>query len=69
LAQTDEGELHWVAYSKIFSTTLSAANEGVLKHYFEIGKNSDDIYVGAVNVVDEKPIVNWETLGNYAGNN
>lgn len=67
ISETDEGELFWIKRSEIFNRTFSAVNESVLRHYFEIGKNNDDIYVGVLNVVDDKPLVNWETLSNYIG--
>lgn len=65
LSETDEGELHWVKHADVFARRLSTANESALRHFFELGKGSDEVFVGVVSVVNDVPVVNWEMLDSY----
>jgi len=61
----DEGEISWMEMNRILDLKMSFTNGECLKHYFNVGKNNNDIYSGVVNVMEDKPTMNFIPLRNF----
>lgn len=50
----EEGEVSWVPLVTLFDRQMSLTNELCLRHYFQSGRSSDAIFVGAVGMKDDR---------------
>jgi len=62
----DEGEISWIEIDEILNLKMSFTNGDCLKHYFSVGKNNDEIYSGVVNVLEDKPTMNFIALRDFS---
>ena len=65
LTQSDEGQTYWIPLPELFSRKMAYSNTECLKHYLDIGKSDDDIYVGAVGSNKDGPSVRFTALAEY----
>jgi len=65
--KTNEGELHWLMEGELLEKTMSFTVRMALEHYIELGHKSNEIIVGTVSEVDNKPYMNWNTLDSWEG--
>lgn len=63
LTQTEEGELHWLDIELIHTLEKPMIIDSMIKHYFEIGINNDEKYVGILTInTDNKPEMTFTTM-------
>lgn len=64
VVENDEGELYWVPQSEVLNDNHFFADilRLTLSHYFETGKNSNEVLVGVLNK-DESANIKWSILG------
>lgn len=62
----DEGKLMWVSTSDLLNRKMSFTNQSCLRHYYSQGVNDDNIYVGAVSVVEDKPAMEWVRVESFS---
>ena len=48
LIESDEGMLKWIGYKDIPKQNVSATTIEIVKHYKEIGKSNERVYVGSM---------------------
>ena len=60
----DEGTLHWIPEKEVLNRLLVDALMLALKHYFEYGRNSDEVIVGVLKKEDSNSAINWSLLQN-----
>ena len=65
LIESNEGRIHWVPLSELYSRKMAYSNTECLKHYLDIGKLDDNIYVGAVGAIEEGLLVQFTALKEY----
>lgn len=46
---------------------MSFEIRSMLKHYISIGYKSNEINVGTVSVIENKPVMNWNSLDSWEG--
>ncbi|WP_248927383.1 NUDIX domain-containing protein [Paenibacillus hamazuiensis] len=62
VAQTDEGDLHWIPREDVLNRDIPFIFRSLLAHYFENGP-SPHIWVGTAGIDDSaNPIVRWTEL-------
>lgn len=64
LIESDEGSLAWVEYKDIPNQNVSATTNEIVKHFNEIGKSNEMVYVGTMKSLKGDP-VNY--LGTFRG--
>jgi 8-oxo-dGTP diphosphatase len=65
VSKCDEGELHWIKESDIMKLNMSITNTQALAHYFENGRESNDIFVGVVDASGKNPVMKWMILESF----
>ena len=65
--KTQEGKLHWINEGQLFDRPMSFEVRNMLEHYRKVGHISNDIYVGTFSVVENKPVVKWNSLDAWEG--
>ena len=65
--KTDEGKLNWINENELLDKTMTFTVRSALKHYMEIGHNSNEIIVGTVSATDNNPHMNWNSLDAWEG--
>jgi len=65
--KTNEGKLYWVKEEELLGKTMSFTVRKALEHYIELGHKSNEIIVGTVSAVHNKPYMNWNTLDSWEG--
>lgn len=60
IIDTEEGKLHWVNIETIHSLEMPWIIKSMIEHYLEIGRRSDEQYVGVMTVDStNKPLMRW----------
>jgi len=65
LIESDEGELSWVDYKDISSQNVSATTKEIVKHYDEVGKYCENVYVGSMRSFKGNPEITWGVLEDW----
>ncbi|MBU5315046.1 NUDIX domain-containing protein [Clostridium bornimense] len=65
--KTQEGKLHWINKHELLDRPMSFEIRSMLKHYISIGYKSNEINVGTVSVIENKPVMNWNTIDSWEG--
>jgi 8-oxo-dGTP diphosphatase len=65
LLESDEGSLAWVGYKDIPSRNVSATTIEIVKHYNEIGKSTENLYVGSMRSLKGNGAINWGILEDW----
>jgi 8-oxo-dGTP diphosphatase len=65
LIESDEGSLAWVNYKGISNLNVSATTNEIVKHYNEIGKSSEKVYVGSMKSLKGIPEITWGLLEDW----
>lgn len=65
--KTQEGKLFWINESELFDRLMSFEIRKVLEHYREVGYKSNNINVGTISVIENKPTMNWNSLDAWEG--
>ncbi len=65
IPDSNEGEIKWVKLDDLFSLNMAFNNTKCLEHYFETGKNDHEVYSGAVSIIDEKAVMDFNCLKSY----
>lgn len=65
--RTEEGKLYWINEKELLDRPMSFEIRNVLEHYIAVGHKSNEIKVGVVSVVDNKPQMNWNSLDSWEG--
>ena len=65
LIESDEGKLKWIGYNDIPTQNVSATTIEIVKHYKEIGKSNEKVYVGSMKSLKGKPDITWGLLEDW----
>jgi 8-oxo-dGTP diphosphatase len=65
LIESDEGSLSWIGYKDILKNNVSATTKEIVKHYDEIGKYNEKVYVGSMKSLNGKPNITWGLLEDW----
>lgn len=65
LIESEEGSLSWVGNQDILNQNVSATTKEIIKHYNEIGKSTDKVYVGSMKSLKGQPEVTWGLLEDW----
>jgi 8-oxo-dGTP diphosphatase len=65
LIESVEGSLAWVGYNDISSQNVSATTIEIVKHYNEIGKSTENVYVGTMRSLKGNPAITWGLLEDW----
>jgi len=65
LVESDEGSLHWVSYREIPNLNVSATTPEIAKHYRDVGRFTENIYVGSMKSSNGKPDITWILLEDW----
>jgi len=65
LIQSDEGQTYWIPLPELFSRKMAYSNTECLKHYLDIGRSDDDVYVGVVGSNKDSLAVRFTALTEY----
>ncbi|WP_246586590.1 NUDIX hydrolase [Cytobacillus gottheilii] len=65
LSESDEGSLTWVGYNEISSQNVSATTIEIVNHYKEIGKTTENVYVGSMRSLKGNPTITWGLLEDW----
>ncbi|WP_080846508.1 NUDIX domain-containing protein [Cytobacillus gottheilii] len=65
LIESDEGSLAWVGYNDILRKNVSATTIEIVKHYKEIGKSTENVYVGSMRSLKGNPTITWGLLEDW----
>jgi hypothetical protein len=60
--KTQEGKLYWINESEILDRPMSFEVRNVIEHYTKVGYKSNKINVGTVSLIQNKPVMNWNSL-------
>lgn len=63
--ESDEGQLSWVDYKEIINQNVTATTKEIIKHYNEIGKSTNKVYVGSMKSLKGEPGVTWGVLEDW----
>lgn len=47
LIESNEGALSWIRYKDILNQNVSATTKEIVKHYDQVGKYCEEVYVGS----------------------
>ncbi|MFD1385480.1 NUDIX domain-containing protein [Oceanobacillus oncorhynchi subsp. oncorhynchi] len=65
LLESDEGELSWVNAQDIVNQAVTATTKEMMKHYMEIGKSTNKVYVGTMKSLNGEPDIAWGVLEDW----
>jgi len=65
--KTNEGKLNWIKEGELLEKTMSFTVRKALENYIEFGHKDNEIIVGTVSAVDNKPYMNWNSLDSWEG--
>lgn len=65
--KTQEGKLSWINENELFDRQMSFETRSALEHYKRVGYKSSDINVGTISAIENKPIINWNSLDRWEG--
>jgi 8-oxo-dGTP diphosphatase len=63
--ESDEGSLSWIGYEDILNQNVSATTKEIVKHYIDIGKHNEKVYVGTMKSLRGKPDITWGLLEDW----
>lgn len=62
---TEEEKLYWVNENELFDRHMSFEIRNVLDNYTAAGHKRNEIRVGVVSPIDNKPQMNWNSLNSW----
>ena len=65
LIESDEGSLAWVDYKDITNKNVSATTSEIVKHYSNLGKSTEKVYVGSMKSSKGNPEITWGILEDW----
>jgi len=65
LLESDEGELSWVNQQDMIHQAVTATTKEIMKHYMEIGKSTNKVYVGTMKSLNGEPGIAWGVLEDW----
>ena len=65
LIESDEGSLSWVGFKGILNFNVSATTKEIVKHYDQVGKYNEKVYVGSMKSLKRNPEVTWGLLEDW----
>lgn len=65
LIESDEGSLKWIDYNDIPNHNVSATTNEIVKHFNEIGKSTEKVYVGSMKSLKGNPEITWGLLEDW----
>ncbi len=65
LIESDEGSLKWIDYKDIPNQNVSATTNEIVKHFNEIGKSTEKVYVGSMKSLKGNPEITWGLLEDW----
>lgn len=65
VVESEEGQLSWINYDKIFDQNVSATTKEIITHYFTDGKFTDQVYVGSMKSFEGHPQITWAILEDW----
>ncbi|MEC5425855.1 hypothetical protein QGM71_20585 [Virgibacillus sp. C22-A2] len=65
LIESDEGSLPWIGYKGILNYNVSATTKEIVKHYDQVGKYNEKVYVGSMKSLKGNPEITWGLLEDW----
>lgn len=65
LTESDEGSLVWVDYNDITNKNVTATTREIVKHYSDLEKSLEDVYVGSMKSYKGKPEITWGLIEDW----
>ncbi|MEO4052728.1 NUDIX domain-containing protein [Solibacillus sp. CAU 1738] len=66
LIESEEGSLSWIGYNGILlNDNVSATSKEIVKHYDQVGKYNEKVYVGSMKSLKGNPEVTWGLLEDW----
>lgn len=65
LIKSDEGSLKWIGYKDIPNHNVTATTIEIAKHYKEIAKYNEAVYVGSMKSEKGNPEITWGLLEDW----
>lgn len=65
--KTQEGKLYWINERQLLDRPMSFEVRNMIENYIKDGYKSSHINVGTVSVIENKPIMNWNSLDDWEG--
>lgn len=65
LIESDEGSLSWVGFKGILNFNVSATTKEIVKHYDQVGKYNEKVYVGSMKSLNKNPEITWGLLEDW----
>ncbi|WP_268258085.1 NUDIX hydrolase [Bacillus niameyensis] len=65
LIKSDEGSLKWIGYKDIPNYNVTATTIEIAKHYKEIAKYNEAVYVGSMKSEKGNPEITWGLLEDW----
>ena len=66
LIESDEGSLSWIGYKDILQNhKVSATTKEIIKHYDQVSKYNEKVYVGSMKSLNGNPEVTWGYLEDW----
>jgi 8-oxo-dGTP diphosphatase len=65
LIESNEGSLSWIEYKEVLNENVSATTKEIIKHYREIGKQTERVYVGSMKSLKGNPEITWALLEDW----
>ncbi|MFF2753007.1 NUDIX domain-containing protein [Psychrobacillus sp. NPDC058041] len=65
LIESEEGSLTWIKYKEIVNQHVSATTNEIVKHFYDLGKSTEKVYVGSMNSLNGNPQINWGVLEDW----
>jgi 8-oxo-dGTP diphosphatase len=65
--KTQEGKLYWINESELLNRPMSFEVRNMIEHYTKVGYKSNEINVGTVSFIENRPIMNWNSLDAWEG--
>jgi 8-oxo-dGTP diphosphatase len=65
--KTQEGKLYWINERQLLDRPMSFEVRNMIEHYIKDGYKNIHINAGTVSVIENKPIMNWNSLDDWEG--
>lgn len=65
--KTQEGKLYWINERELLNRPMSFEVRNMIEHYTKVGYKSNEINVGTVSFIENRPTMNWNSLDAWEG--
>lgn len=65
LIESEEGYLTWIKFKEIVNQHVSATTNEIVKHFYDLGKPPEKVYVGSMNSLNGNPQIIWGHLEDW----